>query len=643
MSFNSNHLREFDKFRIDLKKKILWFENEPVQLPAKAVELLCVLVENPGEIVTKDEILDRVWQNSFVEESVLTQNVHHLRKALKDLVPNGNLIQTIPRRGYRFTGEVRQIPCESNVVVEREIVERSLLAEISEDSLKNLDWQNEIQLPLANRASYKSRFISASVLIFLILLSAGFFIWWLNQSNRKAAFEDIKSMAVLPLKSFATDAENESLRLRITDALITKLGNLNQLTVRPTNSVLRFAGENQDVVEAGKALQVDAVLDGRVQVENSRLRVTLQLVSVKNGEQLWSEQFDGKADEILALQDLISNRLQKKFAFEEGDRFKHLPTESSQAYEAYLKGRYLWNQRTAESYWKALEFFRQSVEIDPNFAPGYTGIADCYYLLNQRNALPAEEAFQKAESAAQRALEIDPALAEAHVSLGTVSALYHRRWDEAIAYFKRAIELNPQYAEAHARLGLHLTTMGNFDEGLAALKEAERLDPTSLNTAIYLGVNFYFSRQYERAIAQFQRALEFAPNVPAAYFHLTRIYERNGRFDEAVEAELKDRTITQPNWVEPFRTAYQTGGIAAFWKKQIELLKEHSERNLEFEYHIATRYALLNDAEKALYYLEKNQNNRGGMWHAIGVDPAFDSLRSNPRFVLLVEKLNMPG
>ncbi len=638
MNNKLNGLREFGKCRLDVEKKFLWCNDEPVSLPPKAIELLCLLVESGGNVVTKEEIWQTVWQDSFVEETNLTHNIYLLRKTLKEL-GEPDLIKTVPRRGYRFAGEVRRVEPANEITFEREIVERSLITEISEDALKDFGLRETPKLPPAKKS--KTQFVLISILIAGVVLSAAFMVWWFGQSSGKSAFSDIKSIAVLPLKSFTPDAENEPLRWRITDALITKLGNLEQITVRPTNSVLPFAADDQNALEAGKALQVDAVLDGRVQVENDRLRVTLQLISVKNGEQIWAEQFDGKANEILALQDLIADRLRGKFEFEESDRFKRAPTENSEAYEAYLKGRYLWNQRTAESYWKALEFFQSSVEADPNFAPGYTGIADCYYLLNQRGALPADEAFQKAETAARKALEIDPSLAEAHVSLGTVSALYYWRWEEANSYFRRAVELNPNYPDAYARLGMNLTTMGKFEEGLAALKEAERLDPTSLNIAIYLGVNFYFSGQNEQAIAQFKRVLQFSPNAPSAYFHLTRIYERSGRYDEAVEADLKDRAARKPQSVEPLRAAYESGGISAFWKKQIELLKEDSERDSESEYHIASRYALLNDAENALKFLEKNQNRRGGMWHAVKVDPAFDSLRSNPRFIALLQKLNL--
>ncbi len=413
--------------------------------------------------------------------------------------------------------------------------------------------------------------------------------------------------------------------------------------MRPTSSVLRFAGERQDVIEAGKMLGVDAVLDGRVQAENDRLRVTLQLVSVRDGEQLWAEQFDGQAGEILALQDVISNRLRQKFAFGETKKASRRPTEINEAYDSYLKGRYLWNQRTSEAYWKALDYFQQSVAADPNFALAYAGIADCYYLLEQREALPADEAFQQAEDAARRALELDSTRAEAHVSMAMISFLSLRDWTATESHFKKAIELNPNYSGGYAHYGMALNDWGRFDEAFARLKQAERLDPTSLNIGIYLGANFYFSKQFERAIAQLNRVLEFAPGATTSYFFLTRIYELNGQFDEAVEADLKRRATPYPESIEPLRAAYQVGGIRGFWRKQIELLKAESKGKLGLDYHIASRYALLGEADNALAYIEKNQKSKGSMWSCLKVDPSFESLRPNPKSQELVSRMTPSG
>ncbi len=653
----SNGLYKFGQFRLDAEKLILWHEDRIVPLKPKALETLAALVKHRGELVTKDELMEEVWRDSFVEENSLSRNVHELRKTLKQL-SGEKFIETIPRRGYRFAGEVSEIESGNDeIVFERQIFEQTLIEEFSDDadySLQKSEAVYNLQkakekseaakerenvlspAPTLSRFSFSPSAIAAALLITSIIGLA----FWRYQNLQVESTSQINSIAVLPLKSFASEPENESLRLRITDALITKLGEFEKVAVRPTNSVLRFSGEQQDAVEAGKALQVDAVLDGRVQSENQNVRITLQLISTRSGEQLWSEQFDGREDEILALQDKISNRLRKKLAFEESERFNRQTTKNNEAYEAYLKGRYLWNQRTPQSYWKALGFFQQSIEADPNFALAYTGIADCYHLLNQRGVLSADEAYQKAETAVRKALELDSTIPEAHTAMGSINNLYYWRFEEAEVNFKRAIELNPNYAEARARYGMLLNASNRFEEAFTQLKEAERLDPTSINIGIYLGANFYFSRQYEQAVTQFQKVLELAPNTGTAYFFLTRIYERTGMFDEAVEAELKRSSTSQPESIDLLRRAYQTGGIRSFWQKQIDLLKKKSADPYDSEYHIASRYALLNDEERALAYIEKNLNSRGSIWYALKVDPSFDSMRSNPKFQELLRKMN---
>ncbi len=650
MNNEFNPLREFGQFRLDVNKKILWHDGAIVQMPKKAAELLSVLVETGGEVISKDEILEKVWGETFVEESNLTHNVWLLRKTFAEC-GGEKYIETVPRRGYRFAGEIRKVENgNGEIIIEHHSVSQTLIEEIFSNENEELRGDNKklagenekiVSEQPAIRVSpfsiLKSKSFAVAAIL-LIALAGGFAVWSYQNSSAKTSISEIKSIAVLPLKSFAADAENEPLRWRITDALITRLGEFEKIAVRPTSSVLRFAGENQNLIEAGKKLEVDAVLDGRVQTENDRLRVTLQLISVENGEQLWSEQFDGRADEILALQDAISSRLRQKFAFADADKFNRRPTESNKAYEAYLKGRFLWNQRTAESYWKALEYFNQSIEADSNFALAYTGIADCYHLLQQRNIMSSDEAFLKSEAAAIKALELDPPLAEAHTSLAAVRFIYYSDWKDAEARYRRAIELNPNYAEAHARYGMLLNAWGRFDEAFAELKKAEELDPTSLNIAIYLGANFYFSKQFERATIQFQRILEFAPNTERAFFFLTRIYELNGRYDEAVQAALKERAIASPQTVEPLRAAYQTAGIRGFWQKQIEILKEESKTLHGLNLHIASRYALLGDTESALEYVEKDLENRGSMWNYGRVDPSFDSLRSNSKFQELMNK-----
>lgn len=631
MSNKIKHFYEFGDFRFDMDKRVLWRDGLALPIPPKASEVLAVLIEERGDLVERERLVNEVWQNTFVEEGNLNNAISSLRKVLGE---NG-IIQTVPRRGYRFTAEVREVaePGTQDIVFERKTISNTFIERAEIDPAIEIGPRATTKRPLPG-----GRVVVAALL--LIFSGAGVIAWYLSGSaneSRRAQISSIRSLAVLPLNTFSENSADEELRLRITDALITRLGRMDNIVVRPTNSVLRFAGKSVDVADAGQELNVDAVIDGRVQEENGRLRVTIQLIKVPEKEQLWSEQFDGRSGEILNLQDTIAQRFREAMQYGPAvDRSR--PNVSNEAYEAYLKGRYLWNQRKKESYYAALEYFERSVKIDPSFALGYTGISDCYHLLQQRNIFSAKDAFDKAEPAAMRALELDPQLAEAHVSMGSVAFVRYSRWTEAESYYRRAIELNPNIAEPYARLGMLLNAWERFDEAHDVLKRAESLDPTSVNNAIYLGANYYFSRQWDRAEAHFQRILQFAPGTERAHFFLERIYEIQGKHDLAVEHALKEREIYRPDSVEPLRIAYRTGGITAFWMKQIEFYKTESGNMRGLENHIASRYVLLGEVEKANDYIEINLKNFGTMHNYGRVDPLFDPIRQDARFVDLMKR-----
>jgi tetratricopeptide (TPR) repeat protein len=319
-----------------------------------------------------------------------------------------------------------------------------------------------------------------------------------------------------------------------------------------------------------------------------------------------------------------------------------LPNPNNESYETYLKGRFLWNQRKKETYYKALEFFERSVQLDTNFALGYAGIADTYHLLHQRNAISTIDAFEKAEPAARKAYEIDPDLAEANTSMGAVSHIRYARWLEAENFYRRAIEINPNLAEPYARLGMLYNGWGRFDEARSVLSKAVELDPTSINNAIYLGANYYFSKQFDKAVDQFEHILEFSPGTERAHFFLTRIYELEGKYDKAVQHALMEREISRPQSVPALRRAYHDGNIRTFWHKQIELLEEESKELFTLENHIASRYIMLGDHERAIDYVEKDIENLGSMQIYGRVDPLFERVRNNKRFISAMSKTAPP-
>ena len=637
MSSVFNHFYEFGDFRFDAEKRVLWREGGIVALPPKAAEVLRILLEERGNLVGRQEMLDRVWADTFVEEGNLTQAISALRKTL-----GGDVIQTVPKRGYQFTREVREFEpgAADALLYEKRTVSTSIVDEFEDVPASPVQNPDTAALPPRSGKAW----VLATAAGCVILAGVALVLIYSSGGKRPVGVRGhpVGSLAVLPLKPFSNDKESGELSLRITDALITKLGRFDDLIVRPTNAVQRFTQPERDVTAIGSELGVDAVLDGRLQEEGGRLRITLQLISVADGGQLWSEQFDGRVGETLALQDLIADRFGTDLSLVNSRQAQELRPASNEAYEAYLKGRYLWNQRRKETYYKALEYFERSVQIDPSFALGYTGIADTYHLLQQRNVISTVDAFKIAESAARRAYEIDPNLAEANTSMGHVMHIRYVKWTESEGFYKRAIEINRNLAEPYARLGMLYNSWGRFDEAHGVLQRAVELDPTSINNAIYLGANYYLSGQLDKAEEQFLRILEFAPGTERAHFFLARIYELKGKYDLAVEHALNEREIFRPQSVKTLQEAYGRNGIEGFWRKQIELLNEESKEMFGLENHIASRYVLLGEHETAVDYVERNLQNLGSMHNYGRVDPLFEKLRSHPRYISAMSKTAPP-
>jgi DNA-binding winged helix-turn-helix (wHTH) protein/TolB-like protein len=658
MSNEFNPLREFGKFRLDLEKKFLWCDEKPVQLPLKAVELLCVLVESKDTVVTKDEIWQKVWQNSFVEETNLTHNIYLLRKTFKDLGER-DLIQTVPRRGYRFAGDVREFKNgKDEIIIERRVVSQTLIEEIPapeteiepqrRENTENFENKNQAsrKLPGKSAAARKQLILAAMVLLAVFLTGA---IVYLNYRAlpAKTSLAEIESIAVLPLRNLSENEDDKTLSLGLTDALISKLGGLNRFAVRPLGAAQKYKEGEIDALTLGAELKVDAVLEGSLQAANNRLRVNVRLLRVEDGSQILAGSFDENETDIFKLQDLLSAQVAKslieRLSPQEQKQLASRPTENIEAYKLYLKGRYFWNERTVESYFKAIGLFEQAIEIDPNFALGYSGIADCYALLEQRGGLPPEEAFPKAEQVARKALELDETLAEAHVSMALVKNLYRWEWIETETHVKRAIELNPNYAPAYGLYGMSLLNQKRFEEAEAQLKKAEHIDPTSRSNGIYLAWKFYFARQFDEAISQSRKVLELDDTLTTPYMVLRAAFEQKGMFDEAVEAELKRLKNSDSQTVESLKDSYRKSGIRGFWQKQIEIFRKKINPSSEVaDYHVATRFALLDRRDEALREIENGFINRGSMWHQISVEPAFDSLRDDARFQTLLRKLNLP-
>ncbi|NOT48917.1 MAG: tetratricopeptide repeat protein [Acidobacteria bacterium] len=630
-------LREFGRFRLDVKKRVLWYESEPVNLPLKEIELLSVLTENSGQVVTKDELLDRVWADTFVEESNLSRHIYLLRKTLKEYGEGEDLIQTVPRRGYRFTGQVSATETETTeaIVLERRTSTTTRI-EIDQDDASAAPAQPVgVPGPPSRRAI---GLIFACTLIFIGAALA--FVYWPSQAIDSKS--EIKSIAVLPVRSFAQDSDDEELRLRITDALITRLGGMSRVAVRPTSAVLPFAGSSIDGVEIGKKLRVDVVIDSYIQREGDRLPVTVQVIRVANGDQMWSEQFDGQADQILRLQDSISAEVARSLGSGTVDRkaFDKRPTENPESYEAYLKARYFATKRDETSLRKAIALFTQAKELDPTFSEAYSGLADTIHLLFNYSIDVRPEIVVQAKQELAKAIELKPDSADALVTLGTIQMGYDWDWKAAEESLKRAIDAAPNSSLARMRLGALFVRTRRFEESQREFARAIELDPLSQTANTNLGMALFCQKSFDAAEMQYGKAMELDDKVGATHWLLSRSLWQQGRKNEAVKQIVQGLTLDGNT--ELAKKIEAAKGIP---ENAIRLLLNEWRSNPQRTnpHNLAYLSTYLEDKENALRWLNVSYEERHPWTTWAAAAPEFESLRGEPRYKDLLDKLNLPG
>jgi TolB-like protein/Tfp pilus assembly protein PilF len=582
-----NHLWEFDCYRVDFARRLLLRGAELVQLPAKALDTLLVLIQRRAEVVTKEDLIKAVWPDAFVEEGNLSQSIHVLRRALGESVEEHRYIVTVPGRGYRFVADVREIP------------------EIKGDPASSL---------------------SASSLPSRVML------------------------AVLPFEDISRQKDEEYFSDGLTEEMITQLGRMNHewLGVIARTSAMHYKDCDRTVQQIGCELGVSYVLEGSVRRVGRRVRVTAQLIQVADQTHLWAESYDCELGNILALQNdvacAIADEIRIKLRPQERARLGKVRPVNPEAYEAYLKGRYFWNKRTKEALEKSVPCFERAIEKDPDYASAYAGLADSYCLLANTayGALPPKEAFSKARVATLKALEIDKTLAEAHASLAQLD-LYEFDWLAAERELRRSIELNPGFAVAHHWYALYLSAKGRFKEALAEANRAYGLDPLSVIINRDLGLIYYYARQPDRAIEQYRKTLELDPNFALAHQALGRAYLEMGMYTKGVE-EIQLAVRLSGESVGMLAALAHAYGLAGKTEKARGILgdlMERSRRSYVPPTSIAVIYAGLGEKENALEWLEKAWGEQDVGLHTLKVHPIFNGLCTDPRFQDLLRRMNL--
>jgi len=638
---------EFGPFQVDIAERRLKRGDVIVPLTPKVIETLIVLLENNGRTVNKEELMQRLWPDTFVEESSLAQNVFQIRKALGETHGGKQYIETIPKRGYRFSAAVRQFPANDvqELIVKRHS-ETTVIFEAEREAaaVGNSTNASHRRVNLLLRTWWSWQLALAASLALILAVGIGTRIWQLSKANSSGAVgADLKTIAVLPFRPLDEMSKDEPIQLGMADALISRFSNLHQIAVRPTSAIIQYRDTQQNAIDAGRQLRVDAVLDGTIQRVGDRLRVNVQLVRIRDGVAIWSASFDGQFTDILALQDSISEEVSSKLIGKLSDSAANAPpnryTRNIEAYQEYVRGRYFWNKRTDDGYRKGIEHFRKAIEVDPAYALAYAGLGDCYTFIGSNEVVEGAraESFERARAAVNKALELDPTLAEAQTTLALIQSDYDGNWQQAEMAYRKAIEFNPNYATAHHWYALDLMAAERLDQSLAEIKKAQELDPLSLNSNVALGQIYFYLRRYDDAIKQLQQTLELDQDHATSRVYLGLAYEQKGMLKEALsefERVLQRYATNVTARIARAHLQALTNQPQQAKKTLDELQKSSNLRPFVICEFIVVNSALGHKDEAFRWFDKISRSKLKSVVIRLKFDPRLDELRTDPRFRL---------
>jgi TolB-like protein/DNA-binding winged helix-turn-helix (wHTH) protein/tetratricopeptide (TPR) repeat protein len=599
---------EFGPFRLDAERRALLRDGEPIPLTPKAFDLLVVLVEGRDRVAEKAELMRLLWPDRAVEESNLTQNVFALRRALGDGPGDKPYIETIPRHGYRFVAEVRTV-------------------------------QGEAAAPRT-----RPRVLGSVAMLTLVLAALGAYRWsHARELGTPSPAGTITSLAVLPLQNLSNDPAQEYFADGLTDALITDLAKLSPLRVISRTSVMRYKGVSKPVREIAEALGVDAVVEGSVLRSGDHARITVQLIDAAADRHLWSDSFERDLGDVVTLQGEVARAIAREINVvltpEQDASLTRRPV-SVAAHEAYLRGRFFWNKRTPEGLREAVARFEEAIRIDPDFAAAHAGLAAAYAVMPTYAVAPPQEAYPKARAAATRAIELDDGLAEAHACLGFVLLHYDWDWPGSERELKRAIELNPGSATARQWHSEWLTAQGRHDAALEEIRRAGELDPLAVSIQANLGRQLFFTRRYAEAIEALRTATRMEPHLFWAHGILAYACAHAGRHAEARDEAERARDLSGGDTMS-VAYVHAVAGETPEAERLLPALEADAEKGFAESYYVAGARAVLGHREPALGWLLRAERDRSPMLMFLGVDPAFDKLRDDPRFAALLRRVGL--
>lgn len=646
----SKDLYAFGIFHLDTEMEQLFARDERVKIAPKVYQCLILLVRSEGKLVTKEEFFEKVWAETFVEDSSLSYTISQLRKLLAEYDADTNYIETVPRRGFRFQSKVTKIIPQNlaledkQTFLEREKIEEIWIEEIedTENGLSEIPSELTKQLPPIRKSNSKKIFIAAAIILIFLTVCA---VWYFQ--TKKQNGNSVKSIAVLPLNSLDENGGDKSLAIGLTDALITQLGKSERLLVRPLNSVLSVTKNDADTISVGKKLQVEAVLEWSSQKIENRLRITARLLQVSDGKQLWSETFEENEGDIFKIQDAVSiraaNSLIANLSRRETEIIHARNTNNNEAYEAYLRGRFHWSKRDFDGFTKAQSFFEQSATLDPKFADAHAGLADVHLGFYDYGYKKADESIPQALNAVNRSLQLNSNNPDAYSTLASIEFLHNKNWKATEENFKRSIELAPNNSTTHIRYGWMLSVTGRFAEGLKELEIAAKLDPVSRIGQTNIAYNFLVSKRFDEAEAKLKEIIKIHSDFSLPYWYLGTLYFEEGKRQESLEQyfkafELDEGRSVLTKKIKELRKTKSEIDVLKIWREELE--KRYTEKYFPPS-NIALVASLAKDREKTLYWLKESERIKDpwllqiiydGEYRFLKDDAEFQSIFNNLKF-----------
>ena len=633
----------FDDVQIDLQSFRLLKAGKVTPVEPKALNLLIFLVENRGRLVERREIIDRVWGDAFVTDHVLNYSIGQLRKALVDDAKNPKYIETVPTLGYRFIANVEVEPPEETAGAAKP----SSLVRIPEtDPASQLGSAESSSAPVngeiaPEHPSLLRRYSAVLLLVILLAVVSSFVLWFERHGSLASSGATIRSLAVLPLENLSGDPSQEYLADGMTDELITGLGQIGALRVISQTTAMQYKSAKKSLPQIAKELNVDAVVEGSVVRSGDRIRIAAQLIAAPADKQVWAHSYEGDLKDALALENQVSSAVAEQI------RIALTPNEKMQlagarqvnpgAYEAWLKGNFFEQTITPESEQKALQYYRQSAQLDPSFAPAYVGIARSHNYLVDQGVIPFGEGTADADAAVAKALDLDPGLGEAYSGRAFNLLRFHWDFPGAERDFRHALELDTNASNAHEGLGTYLVILGRFDEGMQEMNRAEDLDPLSARLKTNYCEMLRLARRLEQAIAKCNAALELAPDYWWALETSGEVYEEKKEYSEAHKIWTKEGydAPTMAVWDE----LHKVPGAKSVFDAWL-----NNQKGPQNPFFLSIAYANLGRKDQAFVWLEKAYEQRVQIPEMINlpVDPEFDVLRSDPRFDAFLRRVGLP-